>query len=186
MGRAGRLRYRWHFLLLLLPLIFSGCVTEQQVGNSFVYTHESWLPMLMVLGGVVAAVGFFFFTEWRGRIACIVGFIFPLVFAPDAWFSKVTINKEGFKCRRAMALYFTEQSFLYQDIKFITIKESISRSRKRGTTVTHTLYLQTMKNGQSSEETLTVSDLMKGSGLDRILMNAVEKEIPIDDQRTRG
>lgn len=186
MGRTVGLRRRWFLLLLLLPLICTGCVNERQDGNAFVYTYESWVSIVVALVGVGCTVGFFLLTEWRGKIACIIGFIFALVFMPDYLLARVTVNEEGFKSRRAMGFYLNEGSYLYKDIKYITIKESVSYSRKRGRSVTHTLQLQKVKDGGIAfEESVTVNELMKKGALDQIIMHAVEKEIPINDQRTQ-
>src|SRR4051812_31968397 len=100
---TGR-RYAWTRILLVATFLLTigGCVQESQVAGERIFQYETWVPLSVLLAGLVAipmGLGVRKKNNWLGWTIVVAGPIAAIVFAPSLFRDRVTVSNERFHVR---------------------------------------------------------------------------------------
>lgn len=163
-----------------LVLCAAGCVSQSDEGGRQVFQYELWVPLVTVLGGLLAIpVG----LVLRGRVArlgwglLIAGPLLTLVFAPSLFRERVSVGQEGFEVRSGIWGLTATHAIAFADVQEIRITSETTRSRSGRRT---SYYLNCdLKNGGSSK--VSINNAVTEAAADTILRQASAHRIPIHD-----
>src|SRR5688572_16715006 len=86
-------------LILLTVVAASGCVRQADEAGVQQFSYELWLPLVLLVGGVVAAPAGWYLRKSAGRGAwalLIGGPVAALMFAPSLYRDRVTVSADSF------------------------------------------------------------------------------------------
>ena len=165
-------------LLALTALAFTGCTTERVDGDTTVFTFAWWLPMLILVGGVVSLGAGVLLRENRyGWVLMIGGPIAALFFAPSLWSDKVTLNHDHFTQRTGLWFAPKFQDIRFADLTSIDLTAETRRTR-RGRSTSYYMLCH-CKSGEDAK--IPINDLMKRKAAASILAEAAAHGITIND-----
>ncbi len=101
-------------------LAASGCVSRQVEGSASVYTYETWVGPLIVLGGLTAtAVGYFACTHnKRLGYGLLLGMpVVVLLAAPNKFLDSVKVDDDHFEVHGGWWWQPTAQSVRFSEVK---------------------------------------------------------------------
>ena len=61
--------WRFAFVALMLLLVAGGCTVEKKEGDTSIFTFDLWIPLTMIIGGTIFAVGGFYARAMYERLA---------------------------------------------------------------------------------------------------------------------
>src|SRR5688572_10959682 len=90
------------FAIILLVAAASGCVRQAEEASVKQFSYELWLPLGLLVGGIVAAPAGWYLRKSAGRVAwalLIGGPVAALMFAPSLLRDRVTVSADSFDMR---------------------------------------------------------------------------------------
>lgn len=166
-------------LLAPLALALTGCVTEKVDGETTIFTFAWWLPLLILAGGVLAAVvGVLIRQNRYGWVLIIGGPIAAIFFAPSLWNDKVTLDQEHFTQRTGIWFMPQQHDIRFADLSGIDLISESRRTRRGRSTSLYMLCHRT--TGEDAK--IPINDLMKRGAAASILAEAAAHGVLINDQ----
>jgi hypothetical protein len=160
--------------------LIPGCTTEKVDGDTTVFSFVLWVPLIVLLAGVIA---FFAGVLMRRNSArwgwglMIFGPILCLLLAPGLFLDKATVNQDRFTLRTGFWFAPTIHDVRFADLSGIDLIAE-ERASRRGRRTSYFLLCH-RKSGQS--EKVPVGDLMKRGAAAKILETAKQLGVPIAD-----
>jgi len=167
-------------LLALTLLAFPGCVTERVDGDTTIFTFAWWLPLLILVGGVVSLFAGILLRQNRfGWVLMIGGPIAAIFFAPSLWNDKVTLDHQHFTQRTGLWFAPRFQDVAFADLASIDLTSETRRTR-RGRSTSYYMVCH-RKSGEVAK--VSINDLMKQGAFQKILAEASTYGIVVNDFR---
>ncbi|HEY1784917.1 MAG TPA: hypothetical protein VGG30_05180, partial [Pirellulales bacterium] len=128
------------FVLAILLAVVGGCVQESTDGATQTFSYELWLPVCVLLGGIVAAPAGWYLREYSGRLGwalLIGGPIAAIFFAPSLFRDRAIIDDAGFSLRTGIWGLTAVHEVKFDDIKVVrvTAEEVTGRRGRKETKV---------------------------------------------------
>ena len=134
-------------LIGVLLLFTCGCVSETTDGSSQTFTYELWVPISVLVGGIVAGFAGWFFRRSLGNFGwglLILGPIVAIFFAPSLLQDRVVIDDSKLSMRSGIWGLTVVHEVQYDELKQVNIiSEVVSGRRGRKRT---NFYLQCLRN----------------------------------------
>jgi len=162
----------WFGLLLLLLLVSSGCVQKTTEGDKTIFTYEMWVPLLVMVGGLIAAPAGWFLRESISRLSIALMILGPLafVFGISLFTDRAEVDPTGYMVRVGI---FGSASSRGRFDELSQISFTTRRSRR---STTH--YLVCHKKSGDSDQIAMGNAISKGA-VELILEHAQAKGVPI-------
>ena len=178
-NRSGRMRVLVCGLLLFL-VTTTGCVRESVDGDVHSFTNELWISASILLAGVLAGVGGWFFRKTKyGWAAMIAGPIAALLFAPSIFLDHATVDDSSFKVNTGIWGLTAVHEVKFDEVRAIKIiSEVVSGRRGRKSTNYYLLCSKT----EGGDAKIPVNNRVCEEAAKLFLERASEKGIIILDQ----
>lgn len=125
---------RTRFLLLLLAMILataSGCVEESESGSTRVFKYQLWVPLSVLLIGVVAGpAGWLLRKQRYGWFLLIAGPLAAIFFAPTLFLERVTLDDNTYSVRSGIWGMTAAHQVELSKLKQVTIQVEETRGRR--------------------------------------------------------
>lgn len=169
---------RWTTPFVGMLCIINGCTVESQSGDTTIYSFALWLPGIVLLGSVTA-----FFaglairreSPYWGWLLIVVSAVACVLFAPNLFLDKATVNKDRFTLRTGFWFAPTVHDVRFADLSQIELvgEERMTRHGKK------TSYYLVCYRKSGGSEKVPVGDLMKRGPSARILSTAREQGVSV-------
>lgn len=171
---------RYRFLLFLLALILitaSGCVRESQSGTARTFKYQLWLPLSVLVGGIVAGpVGWFLRRQRYGWAMLVLGPLATLFFAPTLFLERVTLDDNTYTVRSGIWGMTASHQVDLSKLKYVAITTEENRGR-RGRTTTSTYLI--CNNQDGSVQKLSVNNDVTRAGAPHFLAKIAARGVPV-------
>jgi hypothetical protein len=150
------------FLSAILLVILGGCVQETTDGATQTFTYEWWVPLSVLLAGIVAAPAGWVLrnsSERLGWALLILAPIAAIFFAPSLFRDRAMVDDSGFSVRTGIWGLTAVHEVKFDDLKQVRlISEEVTG--RRGAKHTNFYLLCERKDGTSAKVPLnnTVSE----------------------------
>ncbi len=160
----------------------SGCVQETVNGTTKIYTYELWVPLVVLIAGLVATPAGWFLRQSSSRFAwalLISGPIAALGFAPSLFLDRAAVTPEAFTVRTGIwgmtAVHEVKFSDLRQ-VRYIS-EETVGR---RGRKNTNYYFMCERKDGTSAK--IPVGNNVVEAAAPAFIAKVLELNIALADQ----
>ena len=173
-------------IVAALILLTSGCVDESVEGTTQTFTYELWVPLSVLVGGMVAGVAGWFLRDALGRFGwglLIVGPILAVFFAPSLLLDRVVVSDTSFSQRTGIWGLTSVHDIAYDDLKMVRLTSEETRGR-RGRKKTNYYLLCERKDG--TEAKVPISNKVTETAAPYFLKRIAELGVPIVDQIQGG
>lgn len=181
--RSARPRFlRWRYWAGLLIIVCSGCVRESTEGAETVFQYELWLPVIVLLAGVVASPAGWMLRKRSARLGWILmigGPVAALLFAPSLYRDRVTVSDEGFHVRTGIWGLTAVHDVRFSQVRSITITAEETVGRRGRKKITHYFVCDLKVGGQAK---VPINNGVTEAAGESILAHAAAQNIPIIDQ----
>ncbi len=153
----------------LFCCVASGCVSQEVAGDQHVYSYQSWVGIVIVAAGLIAATAGWFIVELSyvqkriGYGLLVGGPVAVFLIAPGLFLDTVKVDANHFEVHRAALWSPGRQSFRFADLRSIDVTERVSVGRRGRTTTTYYLEL-VMKSG--GRDSLRLDTLLEQASFD--------------------
>lgn len=128
------LAQRWKFAALLLGfLLLTGCVNERESGDAKIYTIQMWVPLLILIGGIVAVPAGWLLRETSQRLGwglLILGPIAALGFAPSLFMDKTVVTPNEITVNTGIWGMTAHHNVKYDNLQQVRITSETTRGRR--------------------------------------------------------
>ena len=165
-----------------LILLTSGCVDESVDGSVRTYTYELWVPLTILVGGLLAAIWGWFLRDTFGRYGwalLIGGPIAALFFAPSMFFDRAVVSDTSYSLRTGIWGMTATHEVEYEDLQLILVTSEEKRGR-RGRRTTH--YYLRCKRKDGTEAKVPLGNKISEAAAPYFLEQAAELGVPILNQ----
>lgn len=150
----------------------SGCVRESSNGVTQTFSYEWWLPLLVFLGGLVAAPAGWFLRQWSTRLGwglLIIGPLAAIFFAPSLFLERTVITDTTFSKRSGIWGCTASNDISIGDLEQVSIISEQVRGR-RGSKRTEYFLLCQEKGGKTEKVSINndVSQAAAACFLERV------------------
>jgi hypothetical protein len=168
-------------LAICVPLLIvaSGCVRESTDGDVHKYSYEIWIPLLVFLGGVVAAPVGWHLKDSSSRFGwalLILGPIAALGFAPSLFLDRIEVAPDRFSRHSGIWGMTAVQEFAFDEVQRMKLVTREERGR-RGRRQMRQYLVCSMKNGETHE--LPTGNELVAAAIQHIANAAGEKGVEI-------
>jgi hypothetical protein len=171
-------RLLWMGLLAVIATQ-AGCVRESVGEDGKTFTYELYVPALLFVGGIAAAVAGWYLRSGRfGWVLMIGGVVSTLGFAPSMFLDKVTVDNNHFTIRTGIWGLTNVKDVAFDNLKTVVLTKEETRGR-RGRTSTSYYLLCHCKDGTSPKVPLN-NQVCDAAALD-ILTQIKDHNVPILD-----
>jgi len=163
----------WLGLLMLVLVVSTGCVSETKFGEKTIFTLQLWVPLCIILGGVVAAPAGWFLRE-TGRLGFLLLILGPLacIFGLSLFTDRAEVDPASYLVRVGIFGSATHQG-KFDDLSHISWE--IKRGRRGSTT----RYMVLQKKSGDADK-IALGNAIARPAADLILQNARVKGVPVD------
>jgi hypothetical protein len=179
--RAAILRWIRPAIAIVL-LSAAGCTTETAEGNRFTYTFALWVPISVLLLGLVVSFAGWFVRLWKtfwGWVMIVMGPLLVVVVVPNLFIDSAVVDPEHFTLRTGLWFAPRHHNIRFADLTRLEMTSETRRGR-RGTSTSY-YFVCHFKNG--GNEKVPLGDLMRNGPSDRILQMVHGRGIPVIDLR---
>ncbi|HVP10395.1 MAG TPA: hypothetical protein VMV94_04310 [Phycisphaerae bacterium] len=163
--------------------LLSGCVRVTDDGDRQVIDYELWVPLVLLLGCLVAIPAGWFLRDTSQRIGwglMILGVLFLITGVPSIWRDRVTIDAQKFTVRTGFWGVTSVHAVDFDDVQLMRlIVEEKTDSRGRSRT---NEYLACQKKSGGIAK-VPMSNEMCQTALPYILKAAEQRGISVSDER---
>jgi hypothetical protein len=120
-------------LAVILVAGIGGCVRETTEGSARVFTYEAWVPLSVLLGGIVAAPAGWFLRGASARFGwalLVMGPVAAVFFAPSLFRDRAAVDDNLFTLRSGIWGLTAVHEVEIDDLKQIRIISEVSRGRR--------------------------------------------------------
>ena len=163
----------WLGLVLLVLVVAGGCVSETKAGDKTIFTYEWWVPLSVMVGGIVAAPAGWFLRESISRLSIGLMILGPLacIFGLSLFTDRAEVDPTSYLVRVGI---FGSASYSGK-IDDIT---QISFTTKRGRRGSRSHYMVCHKKDGDTDE-IAMGNSISKKALPLILEYASAKGVPI-------
>jgi hypothetical protein len=174
------------FRLLALPSVgllalLSGCIRQTVNGSETTSQYELWVPILMILGGLVLVPLGWVVRPKNSRFGwalLILGPVLALGFGPTFFTDKVTINDSSLHVRTGFWAAPTDVAVKFDDVRSLRLTSETRRTRRGGRTTNHYFNFD-MKSGPSQK--VQFDTKLMSAARDRVLAELEKRDVPVVD-----
>ncbi len=173
-----RASFSYAFAALLLATA-SGCVRESSDGSSHAFSYQFWLPLIIMLGGIVAMPAGWFLRSVSGRLGfglLILGPIGALGFAPSLFLESTKVDQDAFTVRSGIWGMTACHCVKYDDVRQVRIVAEQVRGR-RGSKRTNYYLVCERKDGGTDK--VGINNDVTESAAPHILQQMTDHNVPI-------
>ena len=168
-------------IVLMLLLLFVGCVKETTNGDTTYYAKEWWVWCSLTLGGIVAAVLGWLLRGTSDRIAWVLmvgGPVCGLILGPNAFVENATLTSSKFHLSTGIFGSATHD-VSFDELQGVTITMEVTTGR-RGRKNQNYYLVCSEKSGKQSK--LPMSNPLVEKALPKLAQQFADKGIPVIDQ----
>jgi hypothetical protein len=168
--------------IILLAAATSGCVRQIEESGVRHFTYETWLPLVLLVGGIVAAPAGWHLRKSAGRIGwalLIGGPIAALMFAPSMYRDRVTVSADSFAMRTGIWGMSSVHDVNFADVNQMRLIVEESRGR-RGRKKLNYYLISEKKDG--TVDKAPVNNGVSEAAFPFILEAAAARGVPIVDE----
>jgi hypothetical protein len=170
------------FVVAILLLFVSGCVHENTDGATQTFAYELWVPLSVLLAGLVAAPAGWFLRETSSRFGwglLIIGPVAAIFFAPSLFRDRAVVDDTAMSLRTGIWGLTSVHDVKYDDLKQIRIiSEEVSG--RRGSKRTNYYLLCERNDGTTAK--VPVNNKVAQAAAPHFLQKASDRGIPIVDE----
>jgi hypothetical protein len=170
-------------LIAAILLVFlSGCVHENTDGPTQTFTYELWVPLSVLLAGLVAAPAGWFLRKVSARFGwgvLIIGPVAAIIFAPSLFRDRAVVDDTGLSLRTGIWGLTSVHEVKYDDLKQVRISSEEVRGR-RGSKRTNYYLLCERNDGTTAK--IPVNNKVAQAATPHFLKNASDRQISIVDE----
>ena len=166
----------------MLTVLLVGCVQEDVQGSTRTYTYQLWLPVSILLGGVVAVPAGWFLRKTSSRMGwglLIGGPIAAIVFAPSFFRDRAVVDDTTFSLRAGIWGFTAAQEVPFRDLQGIRIVFEEVRGR-RGSR--RTKYYMLCERSDGTTAKVPLSNKIVQAALPYFLSKVADLGIPVVDE----
>lgn len=163
-------------------LAMSGCVSETTKGSAHIFGYELWVPIAVLLGGIVAVPAGWMLrtaTERLGWVLMILGPVAALLIAPSLFVDCAVVDDTSYTNRSGIWGMTSYHEVKFADLNQIRVTEEEERGSRGRTTIKCYLNCD-LKNGTTLKIPADNNDVSEAASL-QFLKTAKERGIPIVD-----
>ncbi|MBI3861172.1 MAG: hypothetical protein HY290_04685, partial [Planctomycetia bacterium] len=145
--------FRYVSLAAFLLLGLSGCVKEEVHGSTITVSNELWVPLVTLLGGIVAAPIGWYLREKTARIGWGLLILSPVVvigFVPSLFLDRAVVDDAHFSLRTGIWGLTAVHDVKFSELSRVRLISEESRGR-RGSKRTNYYLLCERKDGTSAK-----------------------------------
>lgn len=176
---------RWYCLAGLFLLTLSGCVQESTTGTTKTFSYQLWVPISVVLGGIAAGVGGWFYRKKDAKMGwsfAILGPALALLFGPSLFLDRAVVSDTGLSIRTGILAATAAHDVKYDDLQRVRITVEETRGR-RGRKKKNTYLICELKSGQQAK--VPVNNDVSEAAAPHFLLGVAQRKIDIVDE-TQG
>ena len=169
-------------LIAVLLLFTSGCVNETTDGAIQTFTYELWVPISVLVGGIVAGVAGWFLRGVLGNLGwglLIGGPIAAIFFAPSLFQDRVVLDDSKLSMRTGIWGLTAVHEVQYDELKLVNIISEEVRGR-RGKKSTN-YYLECLRNDGTTAK-VPINNAVGEAAAPHFLDRVSELGVPIQDK----
>lgn len=169
-------------LVALCALSLAGCVSESTDGSTRVYSYQLWVPMSVLLGGMVAGPAGWFLRLSSARFGwalMIGGVIAGLGFAPSLFLDKATVSEQQFTQRTGIWGMTAVHTVNVDQLSHVRLTKEERRGR-RGRKNTSYFMICHLKDG--SQEKVPLGNSVSQTAAGDFLQVVESRNISISDE----
>jgi len=172
------------FYLIAVFVLFgtSGCVRESSDGETLTVSYQLWVPVSVLLGGLVAApIGWILHKKSIrfGRSLLILGPLAAVFFAPSLFRDRAVLDDESFSLRTGIWGMTAVHEIEFDELNQVTITEE--ERRRRGRKSTNTYRFCSRKDGTNAK--IPLNNQVSKSAAPILLERLAKFGVPIEDHR---
>ncbi len=162
----------WLGLVLLVLVAAGGCVSETKAGDKTIFTYEWWVPLSVMVGGIVAAPVGWFLRESISRLSIGLMILGPLACLGgiSLFTDRAEVDPSSYMVRVGI---FGSASY---SGKFDELTQISFMSKRRRRSTSHYMVCH-KKNGDTDE--IAIGNSISKRALPLILEYASAKGVPI-------
>ena len=169
-----------HYIFACLVLAaLTGCVQKSANGSSHVFTYEIWVPLLVLMGGIVGAPAGWFVRHASARLGwglLILAPIGAIFFAPSLFMEKVVVHDDALTVRSGIWGMTANHDVKFDNVQMVRLtSEEVRGRRGRKTTNYYLVFVQ--KDG--SQAKVSINNNVTEAAAPLILEKMDDREIPI-------
>jgi hypothetical protein len=168
------------FTLAAAVTALSGCVRESTVGQQHVFTYELWVPVSVLLAGIVAVPVGWVLRGWWARLGwgmLIMGPIAAIVVAPSLLRDRIAVDDHGFTMRTGIWGLTSVHEVSFENLR--RVRAVAEKGTGRGADYTHHFLMCEMKDGGLAK--VPVNNSVSETAAPHILKALEQHGIPVVD-----
>ena len=173
------------FIVAALILVTSGCVNEASDGATRTFTFALWVPLCVLVGGLIAGTVGWFFRESMGNLGwafLIVGPACSMFLAPSLLQTRTIVSDTSFSQRAGVFGLTAVHDVSYEDLKKVRITSKVTRRKGRKRT---TFYFNCERK-DGTTVVVPVNNKVSEAAAPYFLKRVSELGIPIVDKMQGG
>ena len=115
-------------------IVLAGCYQRVQENGSLVFSFQLWVPLLVVLGGLLAIpIGLVQFARGKrlaGIFLAVAGPVAAVAIAPGIFLDRVVVNQEGFYSRHGFWWDPTIHQIRYSELNLVRLGYETKTGRR--------------------------------------------------------
>jgi hypothetical protein len=170
------------FIATILLLGVSGCVHESLDGQTRTFTYDLWVPLSVLMGGLVAVPAGWFLRKTSARFGwglLVIGPVVAIFFAPSLFRDRAVVDDATFSLRTGIWGLTAVHEVKFEDLKQVRLISEEVRGR-RGSKRTNYYLLCERRDGTSAK--VPANNKMAKAAAPHFLRRVSERGIPILDE----
>ena len=171
-----------HFIFAILLLNVAGCIHESSDGPTKTFTYELWVPLSVLLIGVVAVPSGWFLRKENEKLGwglLVIGSLASILFAPSLFRDRAIVDDSTFSLRTGIWGLTAIHEVKFQNLKQVRIV-SEQVSGRRGMKRTNFYFLCERNDGTSVK--VPVANNVSQAAAPYFLKRITDLGIPILDE----
>jgi hypothetical protein len=167
----------------LLLMASCGCVRETTAGGARVFSYELWLPIVVLLGGVIGTIAGVLLRQIWSRFAwslIVVGLLATLLFAPSLFRDRAVLDDSSYSLRTGIWGMTAVHHVRFEDLARVRVAAEEKRGRRGSTRTNYYMYCE-RKNGTTSK--VPLGNRVAAAGAQHFLDAVKSRGIPLLDER---